>query len=211
MVSLEFLITSLIVVLVPGTGVAFAVSMGLIRGRKASLFAALGCAAGIVPHLLATVLGLAAVMHTSALAFQALKLAGVAYLFYLAVATWRAFRKHRYRFGGQGVSAQHPQSQAHPFFSRLFAAIREGRCPFTARSVAAVERRVHGHDVGGVRGLWLPGSCFPQSRHRITPDSGLAAARVCGRLCRAWRQPRFIGEMKPGLVSRLQRDWCFGV
>lgn len=89
MITLEFLITSLIVVLIPGTGVIFTVSTGIIQGRKASVFAAIGCTAGIVPHLLATVLGLAAVMHTSAVAFQALKFAGVAYLFYLAFATWR--------------------------------------------------------------------------------------------------------------------------
>lgn len=89
MLSLEFLITSFIVVLIPGTGVIYTVSTGLVQGRKASVFAALGCTAGIVPHLLATVLGLAAVMHTSALAFQALKYAGVAYLFYIAIATWR--------------------------------------------------------------------------------------------------------------------------
>lgn len=89
MITLEFLITSLVVVLVPGTGVVFTVSTGLARGRRASVHAAIGCTAGIVPHLLATILGLAAVMHTSALAFQALKYAGVAYLFYLAVATWR--------------------------------------------------------------------------------------------------------------------------
>lgn len=89
MISLEFLITSLIVVLIPGTGVVFTVSTGIIQGRKASVFAALGCTAGIVPHLLATVLGLSAVMHTSAIAFQALKFAGVAYLFYLAFAAWR--------------------------------------------------------------------------------------------------------------------------
>lgn len=89
MLSLEFLITSLVVVLIPGTGVIYTVSTGLVQGRKASVFAALGCTAGIVPHLLATVLGLAAVMHTSALAFQALKYAGVAYLFYIAFATWR--------------------------------------------------------------------------------------------------------------------------
>lgn len=89
MLSIEFLVTSLIVVLVPGTGVIYTVSTGLIRGRKASVFAALGCTAGIVPHLLATVLGLAAVMYASALAFQALKYAGVAYLFYVAFATWR--------------------------------------------------------------------------------------------------------------------------
>lgn len=89
MISIEFLITSLIVVLIPGTGVIYTVSTGLAQGRKAAVYAALGCTAGIIPHLLATVLGLAAVMHTSALAFQALKYAGVAYLFYIAYATWR--------------------------------------------------------------------------------------------------------------------------
>ena len=89
MLNLEFLITSLVVVLIPGTGVIYTVSTGLALGRKASVFAALGCTAGIVPHLMATVLGLAAVMHASALAFQALKYAGVAYLFYVAIATWR--------------------------------------------------------------------------------------------------------------------------
>lgn len=89
MLSLEFLVTSLIVVLIPGTGVVFTVATGLAHGRRASVFAALGCTAGIVPHLLATVLGLAALMHASALAFQALKVAGVAYLLYLAWATWR--------------------------------------------------------------------------------------------------------------------------
>ena len=81
MITLDFLVTSLIVVLIPGTGVVFTVSTGLVLGRRASLWASLGCTAGIVPHLLATVLGLAAVLHTSALAFQALKFAGVAYLF----------------------------------------------------------------------------------------------------------------------------------
>jgi threonine/homoserine/homoserine lactone efflux protein len=89
MISAEFLITSLVVVLIPGTGVIYTVSTGLVHGRRASVYAALGCTAGILPHLLATVLGLAAVMHTSALAFQALKYAGVAYLFYVAYATWR--------------------------------------------------------------------------------------------------------------------------
>ncbi len=89
MFTAEFLVTSLIVVLIPGTGVVFTVSTGLAQGRRASLLAAFGCTLGILPHLLATVLGLAAVMHASALAFQVLKFAGVAYLFYLAVATWR--------------------------------------------------------------------------------------------------------------------------
>ncbi len=89
MITLEFLITSLIVVLIPGTGVVVTISTGLTQGRRASVFAAIGCTAGIVPHLLAMVLGLAAVMHTSAVAFQTLKFAGVAYLLYLAFVTWK--------------------------------------------------------------------------------------------------------------------------
>ena len=89
MITLNFLLTSLIVVLIPGTGVIYTISTGLTLGKRASNFAALGCTAGIVPHLVAIILGLSAVMHTSALAFQALKYAGVAYLLYLAYATWR--------------------------------------------------------------------------------------------------------------------------
>lgn len=84
MISIEFLITSLIVILIPGTGVIYTVTTGLQQGRAASVYASLGCTAGIVPHLAATILGLAAVMHASALAFQAIKFAGVVYLFYLA-------------------------------------------------------------------------------------------------------------------------------
>ena len=72
MITVDFLITSLIVVLIPGTGVVYTVSTALVRGQRASVCAALGCTAGIVPHLLATVVGLAAVLHTSALAFQVL-------------------------------------------------------------------------------------------------------------------------------------------
>lgn len=89
MITAQFLITSLIVVLIPGTGVVFTVSTGLLRGRRAGVFASIGCTAGIVPHLLASVLGLAAILHTSAVAFQVVKLAGVAYLLYLAYITWR--------------------------------------------------------------------------------------------------------------------------
>jgi len=89
MISLEFLLTSLVIVLIPGTGVIFTVSTGIAQGRKASLWASFGCTLGILPHLLATVLGLAAVMHTSAVAFEFLKIAGVLYLFYIAYATWQ--------------------------------------------------------------------------------------------------------------------------
>ena len=89
MIGIEFLLTSAVVVVTPGAGVLFTVSTGLSQGRLASFYAALGCTLGIVPHMAATALGLAAVMHAGALAFQMLKIAGVAYLVYLAVATWK--------------------------------------------------------------------------------------------------------------------------
>ena len=88
MFSTTFLLTSLVVALIPGTGAIYTVSTGLFRGRRASLAAALGCTLGIVPHLLASILGLSFILHMSALAFQGLKFAGAAYLLYLAWATW---------------------------------------------------------------------------------------------------------------------------
>ncbi len=90
MVSIEFLLTSLVVVLIPGTGVLYTVATGLFVGKRASLFAAAGCTLGIIPALLASVLGLAALFHTSALAFQLVKYAGAAYLLYLAWQMWRS-------------------------------------------------------------------------------------------------------------------------
>jgi threonine/homoserine/homoserine lactone efflux protein len=88
-VSLAFLVTTLAVVATPGTGVVYTVSAGLARGARASLVAAVGCTLGIVPHVLAAVTGLAALLNASALAFQTLKWLGVAYLLFLAWQTWR--------------------------------------------------------------------------------------------------------------------------
>jgi threonine/homoserine/homoserine lactone efflux protein len=89
--SIEFLITSLIVVASPGTGVLYTLAAGLSRGSRASVVAAFGCTLGIVPHMAAAIMGLAALLHTSALAFQTLKYLGVAYLLYMA---WNALREH---------------------------------------------------------------------------------------------------------------------
>lgn len=89
MLSVEFLLSSLLVVASPGAGVVYTVATALQQGRRAALWASLGCALGVAPHLGATVLGVAALLHSSALAFQLLKLAGAAYLLWLAVATWR--------------------------------------------------------------------------------------------------------------------------
>ena len=89
--TVEFLITTLIVVISPGTGVLYTLAAGLSRGSRASVVAAFGCTLGIVPHMAAAILGLAALLHTSALAFQLLKWLGVAYLLYMA---WNALKEH---------------------------------------------------------------------------------------------------------------------
>lgn len=89
MLSTEFIITSLIVVLIPGTGVIYTISTGLFLGWRASIFAAFGCTIGIIPHLLASIMGLAAILHMSAIVFQTMKFIGVAYLLYLAWSMWK--------------------------------------------------------------------------------------------------------------------------
>jgi threonine/homoserine/homoserine lactone efflux protein len=89
-VSTAFLVTSLVVVASPGTGVLYTVAAGLSRGRRASIVAAFGCTLGILPHIAAAIIGLAAILHTSAIAFQTLKYLGVVYLLYLA---WRTLRE----------------------------------------------------------------------------------------------------------------------
>ena len=89
--SPEFLLTSLIVVASPGTGVLVTLAAGLSRGARAAVVAAFGCTLGIVPHMLAAVTGLAALLHTSATAFQLIKYAGVAYLLYMA---WMTLKEH---------------------------------------------------------------------------------------------------------------------
>ena len=88
--SIEFLLTSLIVVASPGTGVLYTLATGLSRGARASVVAAFGCTLGIVPHMAAAITGLAALLHTSAVAFETLQYLGVAYLLYMA---WNTLRE----------------------------------------------------------------------------------------------------------------------
>ena len=89
--TIEFLITSLIVIASPGTGALYTLAAGFSRGSRASVVAAFGCTLGIVPHMAAAILGLAALLHTSAMAFQVFKYLGVAYLLYMA---WHTLQEH---------------------------------------------------------------------------------------------------------------------
>jgi threonine/homoserine/homoserine lactone efflux protein len=111
-VDIAFLLTSLIVVASPGTGVLFTLAAGLSRGARASIIAAFGCTLGIVPHLAAAIVGLAALLYTSALAFETLKIAGVAYLLYMA---WRTLRDE----GALSVSAAPERSSAQVIVSAI--------------------------------------------------------------------------------------------
>ncbi|WP_299621103.1 LysE family translocator [uncultured Tateyamaria sp.] len=100
MLSVQFLLTALVVVIAPGTGVIYTLALGLGQGRRAALWAALGCTFGIVPHLAAATLGLAAILYTSAVLFNIVKFAGVAYLLYLA---WGSLRSG----GALAISSEH--------------------------------------------------------------------------------------------------------
>ncbi|WP_420012769.1 LysE family translocator [Tateyamaria sp.] len=100
MLSVQFLLTALVVVIAPGTGVIYTLALGLGQGRRAALWAALGCTFGIVPHLAVATLGLAAILHTSAVLFNIVKFAGVAYLLYLA---WGSLRSG----GALAISSEH--------------------------------------------------------------------------------------------------------
>ncbi|WP_224824016.1 LysE family translocator [Cognatishimia sp. MH4019] len=99
MISLQFLVTALVVVIAPGTGVLYTLALGLGQGRRAAIAAATGCTFGIVPHLAAAILGVAAILHTSALLFNIVKFAGVAYLLYLA---WQSLKNG----GALAISAE---------------------------------------------------------------------------------------------------------
>ena len=160
--SVEFLITSFIVIVSPGAGVLYTLAAGLSRGSRASVVAAFGCTMGIVPHMSAAIMGLAALLHTSALAFQFFKYLGVAYLLYMA---WNTLCERgalggeggRCPFGGPGDRDrdidQHPQSEAVDLLSGVPAAIRERGRVESAFAHARLERRLHADDLRDLRRL----------------------------------------------------------
>ena len=206
--TLSFLLTSLIVVASPGTGVLYTLAVALTRRRAAELAAAFGCTLGIVPHMLAAMLGLAAVLHTSALAFAALKWCGVVYLLYMA---WQALRetgraRDRHAAGGRRAPAGASSSPAilinilNPKLSIFFLAFLPQFIAadeaHPAGADAGIERGLHGDDVCGVRGLRPVRRRRPRPRHHPAEGDGLAAPQLCRRLCRARREAGVGGAVK---------------
>ena len=108
--SIAFLLTTLVVVVTPGTGALYTIAAGLSRGRRASLVAAVGCTLGIVPHMVAAIAGLAALLYTSSVAFSVLKYLGVAYLLVLA---WRTLRDRTPLTVDEAQGPSTPRSDGH--------------------------------------------------------------------------------------------------
>jgi hypothetical protein len=208
--TLSFLLTSLIVVVSPGTGVLYTLAVALTQGARPSVAAAFGCTLGIVPQMLAAMLGLAAVLHTSALAFAALKWCGVVYLLYMS---WQALRetgalsmdtapaaaaRSSRRVIGTAIliNILHPKlSIAVDFLPRLPAAVRRRRRGPSAGADAGIERRLHGDDVCGVRRLWPVRGFRPRPRHLAAEGDGLAAPQLRSRLRRAGGQAGVRGAV----------------
>ncbi len=111
--SVEFFITSMVIILLPGTGVLYTLAWGLGKGFKASFVAAFGCTLGILPHMTASAIGLAALLHTSATAFQVIKFLGVAYLIYMA---WSTLREK----GALNVSENHSEAKSSKIITNGF-------------------------------------------------------------------------------------------
>ena len=161
--SIEFLVTSFIVIVSPGTGVLYTLAAGLSRGSRASVVAAFGCTIGIVPHMAAAIMGLAALLHTSALAFETFKYLGVAYLLYMA---WNTLRERGTLRVEKEVGARSAAQVTvtailinilNPKLSIFFLAFLpqfvSADESASAVAHARAERRVHADDVRGLRRL----------------------------------------------------------
>lgn len=88
--TLDFLLTTLIIVATPGSGALYTLAAALGGGRRNALVAAFGCTLGIIPHMLAATLGLAALVATEPRLFEAIRYAGIAYLIWMAIGLWRS-------------------------------------------------------------------------------------------------------------------------
>jgi len=80
-----FLTASWVLIVTPGPDMIYVVSRGVAQGRKAAIVSVCGIILGLTTHTLAAAFGLALVLKTSAIAFEAIKYLGAAYLVYLGI------------------------------------------------------------------------------------------------------------------------------
>jgi threonine/homoserine/homoserine lactone efflux protein len=87
--SVEFLLTSLVVAAIPGTGVVYTIASAIGGGWRRGMFATIGCTLGVVPHLMAAMLGLSGVMQAGSVVYETVRWAGVVYLVYMGISMMR--------------------------------------------------------------------------------------------------------------------------
>ncbi|MFD0786960.1 LysE family translocator [Micromonospora azadirachtae] len=172
--SVAFLVTTLVVVVTPGTGVIYTLSAGLSRGARAGLVAAVGCTLGTVPHLLAAVTGLATLLSASATAFHAVKYAGVAYLLYVAWSTLR----DRSAFTPEADPT--PRSALRVIVTAVLVNLLNPKP--TLFFVAFLPQFVDPAGAGATRGMLVAGGVFMLLTLVVFSGYGVAAAAVRDRV-----------------------------
>ncbi len=93
----EFLLTSLVLALLPGPGVIYVLSTGVAQGARAAVLGVAGCLLGATPYLAAAAAGVDRHVTENALVFEIVKWAGVGYLVFLGIRTWRDRRRYEIR------------------------------------------------------------------------------------------------------------------
>ncbi|MFI9548420.1 LysE family translocator [Streptomyces sp. NPDC052016] len=171
--SIAFLLTALVVTVTPGTGVVYTVAAGLSHGRRASVVAAFGCTLGIVPHLAATITGLAALLHTSAVAYETVKYLGVGYLLYMA---WAVYRGK----GALQVEEAQPRPAARVILSAVLVNLLNPK--LTLFFVAFLPQFVPSGASGSVGAMLRLGAVFMALSFVVFTAYGLCAAAVRDRL-----------------------------
>ncbi|MET8367253.1 MULTISPECIES: LysE family translocator [unclassified Micromonospora] len=172
--SIPFLITALIVVITPGTGVFFTVSAGLSRGARAGVLAAFACTLGVVPHLLAALTGLAALLQASATAFEAVRYLGVGYLLYLG---WSTIRD---RSAFAATSKRPPRSAARVIVSGVLVNLLNPKP--TLFFVAFLPQFVDTTAPGSARAMLACGVVFMLLTFVVFSGYGVFAARLRDRV-----------------------------
>ncbi|MEM9436949.1 MAG: LysE family translocator [Pseudomonadota bacterium] len=193
--SLQFLITAFVVVIAPGTGVIYTLAVGLGRGARAASWAALGCTFGIVPHLLAAILGLAALLHTSALAFQIVKFAGVAYLLYLA---WQALRE-----GGALTIQPDPRPESRLLIARRGALINILNPKLSIFFLALLPPFLSGNPATATAEMAMLGGVFMAMTFGVFLLYGAFAARVRTAILGSERVLKWLNRTFAGVFALL--------
>ncbi|MEU0466754.1 MULTISPECIES: LysE family translocator [unclassified Amycolatopsis] len=198
--SVEFLLTALVVVATPGTGALLTMSAGLAHGTRASVIAAVGCTLGTVPHAIAAITGLAALLHASPVAFQVIKYAGVAYLLYLA---WSALREP-----DRPPEAPAPRSAARVIVSAVLVNVLNPK--LTIFFFAFLPQFVHPGDPRSLLTMAELSAVFMALTLVVFVAYGVAAAAMRDRVLsrprvRAWMRRVFAGTFA-ALAVRLAAE-----